>query len=274
MSVLIGLISPLVIGYADHVGVNVGRRGRVMATILWIYIFTLVSTVVLALVWGGAPTTTDLILGAASGLGASLALIQLYRGYTARGVGIVGSVAAVTGAVIPIAVDGFIVGLPSPVVTSGMVVGVAAIWLVGKKDPGGEWDRIALRSGLISGVLFGFTATLLGLTSDGAGIWPVLPGRFVAVGTVLLVILVRRHPIKPLEGTIPRAGLVGFLGGTGLATFTLAAQENLAVAGLFFQMGYGFTLVFQIIFEGERATRTQVMGFGLAVIALAMILLG
>ena len=49
---------------------------------------------------------------------------------------------------------------------------------------------------------------------------------------------------------------------------------NLAVAGLFFQMAYGFTLVFQVLFEGERATRTQVMGFGLAVVALAMIILG
>ena len=244
-----------------------------MAAILWIYIFTLLSTALFAIVWGGSPSTTDLLLGAGSGLGASMALINLYRGYTDRGVGIVGPVAAVTGAVIPIGVDAFIVGLPSPVVRSGMAVGVVSIWMIGRK-PGGNWDRLAIRYGLISGVLFGFTATLLGLTSDDAGVWPVLPGRFVAVGTVLLVILVQRHPIRPLPGAIPRAGLVGLLGGLGLATFTLAAQVNLAVAGLFFQMAYGFTLVFQVIFEGERATRTQVMGFGLAVIALAMIILG
>ena len=274
MNILIGLISPVAIGYADHVGVNLGRRGRLMAAILWIYIFTLLSTALFAIVWGGSPSTTDLLLGAGSGLGASMALINLYRGYTDRGVGIVGPVAAVTGAVIPIGVDAFIVGLPSPVVRSGMAVGVVSIWMIGRKKPGGDWDRLAIRYGLISGVLFGFTATLLGLTSDDAGVWPVLPGRFVAVGTVLLVILVQRHPIRPLPGAIPRAGLVGFLGGLGLATFTLAAQVNLAVAGLFFQMAYGFTLVFQVIFEGERATRTQVMGFGLAVIALAMIILG
>lgn len=264
----------MTIGYADHIGVNLSRRGRLMAAILWIYIFTLVSTAVLAFLWGGSPTTIDLVLGGGSGLGASMALIQLYRGYATRGVGIVGPVAAVTGAVIPIAVDAFIVGLPSPVVGSGMAVGVASIWLIGRKNPGGDWDRIAMRYGLIAGVLFGFTATMLGLTSDAAGIWPVLPGRFVAVGTVILAILVGRHPIKPLKGTIPRAGLVGLLGAIGLATFTLAAQENLAVAGLFFQMAYGFTLVFQVIFAGERATSTQVAGFGLAVIALAMIILG
>ena len=275
MSVLIGLISPVAIGYADHLGTNLGRRGRLMASVLWIYISTLLSTAVLAVLWGGEPTVYDLLLGAGSGLGASMALIQLYRGYITRGVGIVGPVAAVTGAVIPIGVDALIVGLPSVIVGSGMVVGVIAIWLIGlKKDLSGEWDRSAMRYGLIAGLLFGFTATLLGLTSDGSGLWPVLPGRVVAVGTVMLVILIRGHRVKPLKGTIPRAALIGWCGAVGLGSFTLAAQQNLAIAGLFFQMAYGLTLVFQIIFAGERTTRTQVVGFGLVIIALAMIILG
>ena len=274
MSVLIGLISPVVIGYADHVGTNLGRRGRLMASVLWIYISTLLSTCVLAVLWGGEPTTTDLLLGAGSGMGASMALVQLYRGYTTRGVGIVGPVAAVTGAVIPIVVDAILVGLPTVIVGSGMVVGVIAIWLIGLKNPSGKWDRIAMRHGVAAGILFGFTATMLGLTSDGSGIWPVLPGRVTAVGTVMLVILVGRHPVKPLRGSIPRAGFIGLLGAIGLGSFTLAAQENLAIAGLLFQMTYGFTLVFQVLFAGERTTRTQVAGFGLAIIALVMIILG
>ena len=274
MTVLIGLISPVAIGYADHIGTNLGRRGRLMASVLWIYIFTMVSSTTLAILWGGEPTTTDLLLGAGSGLGASVALIHLYRGYTTRGVGIVGPVAAVTGAVIPIGVDAIIGGLPSVIVGSGMVVGVIAIWLIGLKNPTGEWDRIAMRYGLIAGLLFGYTATLLGLTSDGSGLWPLVPGRVVAVSSVILVILVHRHPARPLKGTIPRSALVGSFGAIGLGSFTLAAQENLAIAGLFFQMAYGVTLVFQIIFAGERTTRTQVVGFGLVIIALAMIILG
>ena len=275
MTILIGLISPVAIGYADHMGTNLVRRGRLMSAVLWIYVSTLLSTTVLAVLWGGEPTTLDLLLGAGSGLGASAALIQLYRGYTTRGVGIVGPVAAVTGAVIPIGVDAILVGLPSVIVGSGMVVGVIAIWLIGlKKDLTGEWDRIAIRHGLTAGVLFGFTATLLGLTSDGSGLWPVLPGRIVAVGTVILVILIRGHRAKPLEGSIGRAALIGLFGAVGLGSFTLAAQQDLAIAGLFFQMAYGFTLVFQVLFAGERTTRIQVVGFGLAIIALAMIILG
>ncbi len=274
MTVLIGLISPVVIGFADHVGANLGRRGRMMASILAIYISTMFAALTLALIWGGNPTTADLFLGAGSGLGASIALVNLYRGYTTRGVGIVGPVAAVTGAVIPIGVDSLLGNLPSALVGLGMAVGVVAIWLIGAKNPSGEWDIMAMRYGLIAGVLFGCTATLLGLTSDDSGLWPVVPGRIVAVATLALFILARGHRFKPIKGAIPQALIVGAAGGVGLASFTLAAQVNLAIAGLFFQMAYGFTLAFQVIFEGERTTRTQVAGFGLGIVALAMIILG
>lgn len=274
MSVLIGLVSPVVIGFADHLGTNVGRKGRLMAVVLWIYLSTLVCTPILAIIWGGNPTTFDLVLGAASGTAASTALLQLYRGYTTRGVGIVGTVAAVTGAVIPIGVDALVEGLPSTMVGSGMAVGVAAIWLIGLKNPSGAWDRTAVRYGVTSGVMFGITATLLGQTSDGSGIWPVLPGRVTAVATLALYILIRRHPFRPVKGSIPAAALIGLCGAVGLGAFTLAAQQNLAMAGLFFQMSYGVTLIFQVLFAGERTTRTQIAGFGLAGLALTMIILG
>lgn len=274
MTILIGLLSPLSIGLADHIGTNVGRRGRLLATVLAIYVFTLLSTLILAVWWGGSPTGSDLLLGSVSGVSSGMGLIQLYRGYTTRGTGIVGPVAAVTGAVVPIGVDTIVSGMPSMVVSSGLVVGLIGVWLIGTKDPGAGWDRIAMKHGLASGVLFGITATLLGLTGDDAGIWPVVPGRVVAVAFVLLLILTRREAVWPHRGTTRQAVIVGILGGIGLGSFTLAAQINLAVAGLFFQMAYGVTVLFQVLFSGERTTRIQQAGFGVAIVALALIILG
>ncbi|MDE0709604.1 MAG: hypothetical protein F4X18_05685 [Acidimicrobiia bacterium] len=274
MTVLVGLLSPLSIGLADHIGTNVSRRGRLLATVLSIYIFTLLSTLILAVWRGGSPTVSDLVLGACSGVSSGMGLIQLYRGYTTRGTGIVAPVAAVTGAVVPIGVDTIVSGLPSAVVGSGLVVGLIGVWLIGTKDPGAGWDLIALKHGLTSGVMFGITSTLLGLTDDGAGIWPVVPGRVVAVAFVLALILIRREAVRPHRGAIPRSVLAGLLGGIGLGSFTLAAQVNLAVAGLFFQMAFGVTVLFQVLFAGERTTRIQQAGFGVAVVALALIILG
>ena len=274
MTIFIGLLSPLSIGLADHIGTNVSRRGRLLAAVLSIYVFTLLSTLILAVWRGGSPTVPDLVLGACSGVSSGIGLIQLYRGYTTRGTGIVGPVAAVTGAVVPIGVDAIVSGLPSVMVGSGLVVGLAGVWLIGAKDPVAGWDLIAMKHGLTSGVMFGTTATLLGLTSDDAGTWPVVPGRVVAVVFVLALILVRRETVRPHRGTVSRAAMVGLLGGIGLASFTLAAQVNLAVAGLFFQMAYGVTVLFQVLFSGERTTRVQQVGFGVATVALALIILG
>ena len=274
MTILIGLLSPLSIGLADHIGTNVSRRGRLLAAVLSIYVFTLVSALVLAVWWGGSPTGPDLLLGACSGVSSGMGLIQLYRGYTTRGTGIVAPVAAVTGAVVPIGADTIISGLPSMVVGSGLVVGLIGVWLIGAKDTGAGRDLIAIRHGLTSGFMFGVTSTLLGLTGDAAGIWPVVPGRVVAVAFVLALILIRREEVRPHRGAIPRTVMVGMLGGIGLGSFTLAAQVNLAVAGLFFQMAFGVTVLFQVIFSGERTTRIQQVGFGVATIALAMIILG
>ncbi len=274
MTILLGILSPLLIGYVDHLGANFGRRGRLLTMVLWIYVFTALSAAALAILIGGAPTAVDLVLGGVSGLSASLALTQLYIGYVTRGVGIVGPVAAVTGAVIPIVMDAILEGLPSAVTSGGILVGVAAIWLIGARSTSDGWDRAAMKHGLTAGVMFGITATMLGLTGPASGVWPVVPGRVVAIGAVLLMVLLGRQPVKPSEGLIPTAMVIGLGGGAGLGAFTLAAQDNLAVAGLLFQMCYGFTLLFQILFAGERAARLQVAGFGLAAAALAMIILG
>ncbi|MCY3539642.1 MAG: hypothetical protein OXH10_07310 [bacterium] len=274
MTILIGLLSPLSIGLADHIGTNLGRRGRLLATVSMIYTFTGLSALVLAIWWGGNPTLGDLLLGSLSGVSGSLALIRLYQGYTTRGTGIVGPTTAVTGAIVPIAVDSMVSGLPSPVVGGGMVLGLIGVGLVSLRNQSGLRDLIALKHGLISGVLFGITATLLGSTGADAGIWPVIPGRVVAFATVMALILIHKEDRRPHQGTIPRTMLVGALAGIGMASFTLAAQVNLAVAGLFFQMSFGVTVLFQVIFAGEKTSPTQRFGFVVATVALAMVILG
>lgn len=273
-TVLLGLLAAVLIGYVDHLGADHGRRGPLLTLVMWIYVFTLLSVALLAFLLGGGPAAGDLLLGGISGLTASVALTQLYIGYTSRGVGIVAPTAAVTGAVIPVVLGAVFEGMPSAVTSGGILVGVAAIWLIGARNPSGEWDLTAMRYGLVAGVMFGVTATLLGLTSPAAGVWPAVPGRVVALGCVFAMVLAGRQPVRPPRGQIPIAGVIGLGGGAGLGAFTLAIQDNLAVAGLLFQMSYGFTLLFQILFSGERATRTQTAGFGLAAAALAMIILG
>ncbi len=321
VTVLLALSGSLVFGVVDHLGIELGRKSRLMTVMLWIYLFAVPFVIGLAVLVGGEPTLFDLLLGALSGLGASLGVIQLYRGYTTKGVAIVGPVAAITGAVIPVIASMIFEDPPSVTVRFGILVGVAAVWMISLSGPvdfsewrravmrcirRGEdranfsnlWNWVAVRHGLAAGALLGLQIALLGMTSNASGIWPVVPGRVVSVGVVALVILFRRprppwrwwtlrragwvldvvllglHTTKWLKSIMLGTALIGLGWSVSMGLITLAAQRNIAVAGLLFQMTYGFTLIFQVLFAGERTSRTQVAGFGLAAAALAIIILG
>ena len=323
VTVLLALSGSLLCGLVHHVGTEIGRKSRLMTVVLWVHLFAVGSIIGLAVLVGGEPTMSDLLLGAASGLGGSMGVIQLYRGYTTKGAAIVGPVAVVTGAVIPVIASAIFEGPPSAVVRYGILVGVAAVWMIslpGQIDlrewrrsvirrirrrrgedraiPSNIWDWVAVRHGLAAGALFAMQITLLGMTSDDSGVWPVAPGRVVAAATVAFVILfghprpawrwwtVRRagmvlkvvllglHTTKWLKSIVLATALMGLAWSAGVGFFTLAAQRSLAVTGLFYQMAYGFTLLFQVLFAGERTSRIQVAGFGLAAASLTMIIFG
>lgn len=274
MIIFLSLLAPTLIGFGDHIATGLGRRARVLPMVWWIFLYTFGSIVATAFWVGGSPSLADMVYGCLSGLLGAFGLVELFLGYTRRGVGIVGPVAAVSGAILPVVVGFAIAGLPSWVVTAGLGVGLVSLWLIGFRDHAGEWDPEAFRYGLLAGGSFGAMATLLGLTSEASGLWPLVGGRTVSVVLLGAVVLVQSHSLKPDRGIMPGLIFIGVLGGIGMGSYTWAAQRNLAIAGLLFQMVYGVTLLFQVIFAGERTSRTQILGFALAALSLTLIILG
>ena len=131
MTIILALIAPLVLGTADHIATRVGRRGRVLAVVFWLFIVSVPTTGIAALIIGGSPTRAELLLGLSAGVFGAAGLSSIYLGYTKWGVGVVGPVAAVTGAIVPIGVSAITEGLPSSRVAIGIAVGIGAIWLIG-----------------------------------------------------------------------------------------------------------------------------------------------
>lgn len=274
MTIFLALLGPLVIGFGDHVAIGIGRKTHLPTMVGWIFLYTMSAVAVFAPLVGGDPSPLDIAYGAGSGVFGAWGLMELFRGYTARGVGIVGPVAAVLGAIMPVVAGVVTTGLPTAAVTGGIVVGIAALWLIGHHNAAGEWDPAALRHGLRAGIAIGGMTTLLGLTAEGSGLWPLLGGRITSFIFFVILLLAGGHSLKPERGIMPGLAFVGTMGAVGMGSYLLAAQRNLAIAGLLFQMLYGFTLVFQILFAGERTSRSQLVGFGLAVISLSLIILG
>jgi len=276
-TIFLGLGAALLIGFADLFGSRAGRMGRVLAVTFWVFVTGIVAIVAGAVVVGGSPSTRDLMLGSVAGVAGGVGLLILYAGYAKTTIGIVGPVAAVLSAVLPVAV-GTLTNRPSGRIIAGVLVGLVAIGLIGIARPTeaetGSSARRAALYGLGAGIVFGVMATIIGATDANAGMWPIVPMRVASALTLAAIAAVTRQPLLPDRASWRLIPAAGTLSAIGVGLFAMAAQRNLTVAGLLLQMAYGVTAVLAILFLGESATRTQKLGFVGAVISLILVTLG
>jgi len=76
------------------------------------------------------------------------------------------------------------------------------------------------------------------------------------------------------EGTWRYVFAAGVFASVAVACFTLAAQDDLAVAGLLIQMGYGVSVLGGVLLFGERSLPTQKLGFAAAIVSVVLISVG
>lgn len=276
MAVLLGLVAALSVGAADLCGSFAVRKGRVWASTLWIFAIGTVAVAVASLLFEGEPEPADLVLGALSGVAAGLALLSLYHGYARADIGIVGPTAGVVGAIVPVAVGFALDGAPGAAVVGGMGLGVVAVALIGWAPRGSSAGQrlVGLGFGALAGAFYGGMALGLGLTSDDAGVWPGVPSRAASFATVLVIASALGRPRRPSEGTMWYIAAAGAFSMVAVASFTLAAQRDLAVAGLLIQMGYGVSVAGATLFFGERSLPTQKAGFAAAIASIVLISAG
>jgi drug/metabolite transporter (DMT)-like permease len=270
------LTSAVLIGLGDFFATLAARRGRVLAATLWIMITSAVLMTVIALWMGGAPTTSDYLYGAIAGLGGGGALLTLYAGYAKTSIGIVGPITAVISVVLPVSVGVAIGDEVGSLAVLGIVIGVIAVALVGwKPDTGGRHAAsTAVIYGVGAGIGFGVMATMLGITSEEAGLLPTIPTRVVSALLLVSIAAARKLPMSPLRDAWRNIPMAAVCAASGILLFTLAAQQNLTISGLLLQMAYAVSALLAIIFLDERSTVTQRVGFSAAVLAIAFVTLG
>lgn len=268
--------SALLIGVGDFFGTLAARRGRVLAATLWVMLTSALPIILIAVLLGGDPSSTDYLYGTLAGLAGGAGLLTLYAGYAHTSIGIVGPITAVVSAVLPVSVGIAIGDQVGSLVVVGIVLGIGAVALVGwKPDTGGRHAAsTAIVYGVGAGIGFGLMATLLGLTAESAGALPVIPTRIASALLLVAIAAFRKIPFRPARGSwryIPIAA-VGSAG--GMLLFTLAAQQNLTISGLLLQMAYAVSALLAIIFLDERSTVVQRIGFSAAVLAIVFVSVG
>ncbi len=253
-----------------------GRASRSTSafTVSWWFSFmALPGIALLAYVIGGTSglRIAPLLVGLTAGIGAVVGGAALFLGLARAPASSVVPTSGFMTALIPVAVASTIGGEHlTPLALVGVVIAVAAIWLVA--SDGERFDSRGIWYGVASGTSFGVQFAILGLVDDTSGLWPLV-GVFTGatlVGTVLVFATgsPRRLGGRPLALTAGGSACsiianTAYLTATRLGSLSLAA----ILAALYAIP----TVVLAAIFLRERLLPRHWAGLALAGLATAFV---
>lgn len=287
-AVALGLAAAAVWGAADFSGGLAARRAAPAYVIFVAHGLSL--AVLLAIVIAHhVPPPKQVIYGLLSGVVGAAGLAALY-GALARGLmGLTAALAGVVTAALPVVVSWVREGHAGGLKLAGFGVAALAIWLVAyspadaTRQPqkrGRTWIWLAVTAGLC----FGSMLVLMRAAALESVVWALTLTRIAstsagAAASLALGLHARAAMGKTGANTgvawkrmLPLAVLAGLFDTTGNWLYTLASLAGrLDVAAVVSSLYPAGTIVLAAIFLKERTRRSQLVGMGLAVAAVALI---
>jgi drug/metabolite transporter (DMT)-like permease len=285
LTIVLALGSALMYGLSDFLGGVLSRRTSVWAVAVVTQVTALVAIGGAALVLGGTPAPEDWMWGAIAGIGTGTGTGFLYRGLAGGRMSVVAPLSAVGAALVPVVVGTVTGERPPPIVWAGIVLALPAIWLIATttEAPTETVDRGAtpgrLGAGVVDGVLaglgFGLMFAALGQVPDEAGFGPLAAAEVTSIPAVIALAVVLRQQWVPRDRDSIWAIGVGALAAGASVLFLLATQAGLlTVASVLASLYPAFTVLLAAVVLGEQIHRSQAVGLGLALAAVAMIASG
>ena len=211
MAYVLALLSAGFYGAADFTGGIVTRRAAAIPVVLLSQACGLVL-VALALPFlpAATPRTADLWWGAIAGLTGGIGVALLYYALSVGTMSVVAPTTAVAAVALPVLTSMALGERPRLIVMLGIVLGVAAIFLVSRASPpagagGAEAGHIedlryvprtGLGPALLAGIGVGLFLLTLAQTRTEAGMWPLLTDRIASVAFFAIVAGVGRRSVR------------------------------------------------------------------------------
>ena len=283
MSSLLAVLSAASFGAADFLGGLASRRSSPLRVVAVSQLYGLALIVLLlAALPPDAYTVGDLLWGAAAGSSGGAGLVALYRGLARARMGVVAPITAGVGAVVP-ALFGLVTGdRPSTVAAFGVVLALAAIFIVGRAPRDSEGGAATSWMGskgipeaLVAGIAFGAFFIFLSNTASSSGVWPLVGARIASLALLWVI-------LASLPGTVSiRAETNSLILGAGSldiianALFLYATRSGLlTLVAVLSSLYPAATVLLARVVLHERLSRSQVGGVVLALIGTALIALG
>jgi drug/metabolite transporter (DMT)-like permease len=284
MAVALALVSAVLYGVSDYVGGRASRRSpaTAVALVAELVVFTL-CIVIIPLIESDGPTSRAIWWGLAAGVTSTVGVVGLYVALARGNMTVVAPVTGIVAAIVPVAVGIATGDRPSPLAVAGIVSAVVAVALIGgiagmfagSAGPSVDLGTVAMALGV--GFSFGLLFVSLDRTGDDAGQWPLLFARFTALPLLIVAALFQFRRKRPAFGRqlVVPAVIVGVLIALSNASYLISTRKGLlSVVAVVVAMYPASTIVLAALIDGERATRSQVVGMALAAGALVMITTG
>jgi drug/metabolite transporter (DMT)-like permease len=279
--VIFGLAAALAYGTSDFIaGVLSRRMSFLQVAAVGQLAATLCTAAVLPLTAPPEPHPAALAWGAASGVGAALGTLALYRGLGSGKMAVAAPLSGVGAAALP-AVAGFVLGeRPSQLALAGIVLALPAVWLVSRPDLSTDdahrWSFSAgVGDGLLAGVGFALLFLGLDLAGSSAGVWPVASAQLTSAVLLCAGAAIRRTSLLSDARSMAGAASVGVFGGAATVLFFVATHAGLlALAAVLTSLYPAFTVLLARLTLGERFGPVQSVGLGLAGLAVVLIVTG
>jgi drug/metabolite transporter (DMT)-like permease len=274
VAVLVGLIVAASFGSGDFLGGLASRKAGTITVLALAQVVAVVLAAIVAFAAGGRITEGSLLLGAGAGALGIVALGCLYQALAIGQIGEVAPVAAVVGAVIPVAWGLAIGEHPGAVALCGGVLAVVAAGLITLERDERKGPKVgrARLLALAAGLGFGTSFILFAEASHHSGFWPVLTARLAGVVVVGIVMFATRAPRSLPARPMWLAIGAGVLDVSGTVLLLVAIRLGLvAVVAPVASLSPAFTVVGAWWYLREKASKLQVIGIGLALLGLSLI---
>lgn len=267
-------MAALSVGTSDFLGGLASRRADSRVVTAGSNLIGFALVLVVAVIVGGDVRAEDLGWGLLGGAAVSFGLVALYLGYARARVSIAAPVAGVGAAALPVLVTTTfgeeVLGGRASV---GVILGLVSIAFVsmGKSEEQGSIGSSVLY-GLGGAVGIGLLFLCLAETSEDSELWPIVAARLGGFAAVTLVLVASRA-----SWSMPRATMTPVVGIAVLITagntLFLAATRNgsTAVAAVVTSLFPAVTVFWAWIVFRERLRPVQMVGLGLALVAVSLI---
>lgn len=280
MSPLLALLSAAVVGGADFLGGVASRETWPVRVAARAQGIGLAVSLPIAIIFGADDfTANDAAWSLGSGLAVGVGLALFYTAMALGQISIAAPTAAVSGAILPVAVAlarGERPGVAAVVGIAGALVAVTVVSIAPAHETvAAPRARRALVLAIGAGACFGLFLVCLAEVGGGAGMWPVPLSRLVSAGVLGLATLgaAESRPSAPRFGRL--AAAIGILEVVSLVALVIAFRHGpLAVTSVLASLYPVTTVLLAAGLLHERLTRLQLGAVALALASVVLISTG